>query len=58
MTKYFNCNVCDKSIKIKSKKKHSNSINQKSLSMSVVNRYSFTNPDFLQIENIFKKLCS
>ena len=37
MTDYFNCNLCDKSIKIKSKKKHLNSINHKSLSKSVVN---------------------
>ena len=54
MSNYFNCKVCDKPIKIKSKKKHLNSINQKSLNMSVVNRYSVTNLDFLKIENIFK----
>ena len=54
MINYFSCKVCDKSIKIKSKKKHLSSINHKSLSMSVVNRYSITNPDYLQIENILK----
>ena len=54
MSDYFNCKVCDKPIKMKSKKNHLNSINHKSLSTSVVNRYSVTNPDFLQIENILK----
>ena len=44
MSNYFNCKVCDKSIKIKSKKKQSNSINHKSLSMSIISRYSITNP--------------
>ena len=49
MSDYFNCKLCDISIKIKSKQKHLNSINLKSLSMSVVNRYSITNPGFLNI---------
>ena len=54
MSDYFNCKLCDKSTKIKSKKKHSNSQYLKFLSMSILSRYSVTNPDFLHIENIFK----
>ena len=54
MSDYFNCKLCDKSIKIKSKKKHLNSQNHKSLSMSNNSRYSITNPDFLHIVNIIK----
>ena len=56
MSDYFNCKLCDKSIKIKSKKNHSNSQYHKSLSMSIICRYSITNPDFLHIENIIKNL--
>ena len=54
MSDYFNCKVCDKSFKIKSKGKHLNSQYHKSLSMSVVFRYNVSNPDFLHIENILK----
>ena len=54
MSDYFNCKLCDKSIKIKSKKKHLISQYHKSLSMCIFSRYSVTNPDFLQIENLLK----
>ena len=54
MSEYFKCKVCDKSIKIKSKKNHLNSLNQKSLSMSILSRYSVESPDFLHIEKAFK----
>ena len=54
MSDYFHCKFCDKSITIKSKKKQLNSINHKSLSMWLDNRYSITKPDFLYIENILK----
>ena len=54
MSDYFNCKVCDKSITIKSRRKHLNSLNHKSLSMSIIFRYSVTSPDFLHIENILK----
>ena len=54
MSKYFYCKLCDKSIKIKSKKKHLKSSNHKSLSMSIISRYSITNPDFPNIDNILK----
>ena len=54
MSDYFNCKVCAKSIKIKSKKKHLNSLNHKSLSLIIISRYSITNPDFPNIDNILK----
>ena len=54
MNDYFNCKLCDKSIKIKCKKKHLSSQYHKSLSMSIVSRYRITNPDFLHKENIIK----
>ena len=54
MSEYFNCKLCDKSIKIKSNKRHLNSQNHKSLSMSIIFRYSITNPDFIYIENLLK----
>ena len=50
----FNCKLCHKSVKIKSKKKHLNSQYHKSLSMKIISRYSVTNPDFLHIEFILK----
>ena len=54
MSDYFNCKLCDKSIKIKSKKKHLNSQYHKSLRMSIISRYSVINPDFLDKDNILK----
>ena len=54
MSDYFICKLCDKSFKIKSKKKHLKSKYHKSLSMSIISRYSVTNPDFYQIENVLK----
>ena len=54
MSEYFNCKVCDKSIRIKSKKKHLDSEYHKSLSMSIISRYSVTNLDFLHVESILK----
>ena len=54
MSDYFNCKVGDISIRIKSRKKHLNSLNHKSLSLSMNSRYSVINPDFPNIENILK----
>ena len=54
MSDYFNCKVCDKSFKIKSKKKHLKSQYHRFLSMSVVSIHNGSNPDFLHIENIIK----
>ena len=52
MNNYNNCKTCDKSIKIKSKKKHLNSFNHNYLSDSI--RYIIQNPDSLQMEKILK----
>ena len=57
MSEYFNCKLCDKSIKIKSKKKHLNSTNHKYLSDSIIFSYIIQNPDFLKIDNALKN-CS
>ena len=54
MSEYFNFKLCDKSIKIKSKKKHLNSTNRKYLSDSIIFRYIIQNPDFLKIDNTLK----
>ena len=54
MSKYFIRKLCDKSIKIKSKKKHLNSQYHKSITMCIFSRYSVKNPDFLHIEKIIK----
>ena len=54
MSDYFNCKLCDKSIKIKSKKKHLNSQYHKDLCMSIKCRHSVTNPDFLHTEDTLK----
>ena len=54
MTNYY-CNICDKLIKIKSKKKHLNSQYHKSLGMIIISRYIITNLDFPHIEDILKK---
>ena len=50
MSDYFNCKLCDKSIKMKFKKKQLNSQYHKSLSMSITSRYGVTNPAFLHKE--------
>ena len=54
MSDYFNCEVCDKFIKIEPKKKHLISQYHKSLSMSVIIRNTVKNPDFLYIEKLLK----
>ena len=40
MNGYFSCSLCDKSIKIRSKKKHLNSQNHKSLTRSTICKYT------------------
>ena len=50
----FLCELCDKSIKIRSKKRHINSKNHKSLTESIINKYTVKNPSFLHMENILK----
>ena len=54
MRDYFNCNSCDKSIKINCKKEHLKSQYHRSLIMSIISRYSVTYPGFLHIEKILK----
>ena len=54
MSNYFHCELCDKSIKLRSKKKHLNSRYHKSLSESIISRYTVENPSFLHMQNILK----
>ena len=55
MSDCFNCKLCDKSIKNKSKKKHLNSQYHQASTKTLVSRYYITNPIFLDVEDIFKK---
>ena len=54
MSNSFNCKLCDKSTKMKSKKRLLNSQYHKSSTMSIISRYSVTNPNFLHIEDVIK----
>ena len=54
MSDYFHCELCDKSIKIRSKKKHLNSQYHKSLTSSLICKYTIKNPSFLHVEDILK----
>ena len=54
MSDYY-CDICDKTIKLRCKKKHLNTTLHKSLSRSIINRYCVKNPEFLQLENILNK---
>ena len=54
MSNYFHCELCDKSIKFRSKKKHLNSQYHKSLTMSIICKYTVENPSFLHIEDMLK----
>ena len=51
---YFHCDLCDESIKIRSKKKHLNSQYHKSLTESIIFKYAVINPSFLHMEDILK----
>ena len=51
MSNYFHCELCDKSIKLRSKKKNLNSQYHKSLTKSINCKYTIENPSFLHIEN-------
>ena len=48
MNDYY-CDLCDKTIKLRYKKKHLNTSLHKSLSYSIINRYCVKNPEFFQI---------
>ena len=54
MSNYFHCELCDKSIKIRSKKKHLNSQYHKSLSECIISKYTVDNPSFFHMEDILK----
>ena len=54
MSDYFNCELFDKSIKIRSKKKHLKSQYHKSLTMSIICKYTVKKPSFLQVEDVLK----
>ena len=51
----YYCDICDKTIKMKSKKKHLVSKSHKRLYYSIVTRYGIRNPEFFKIEDILKK---
>ena len=54
MNDYFHCHLCDKSIKIRSKKKHLNSQYHKPLTESIIRKYTVKSPTFLHLEDILK----
>ena len=54
MSEYFHCELCDRSIKIKSKKKQLNSQNPNSLTKRLICIYTVKNPSFLHVEDILK----
>ena len=51
----YYCNICDKTIKMRSKKKHLVSKFHKRLYYSFFIRFWIRNPEFLKIEDILKK---
>ena len=55
MSDYFHCDLCDKSIRIRSKKKHLNSQSQKSLTRGIICKYNVENPSYLHMNDILKK---
>ena len=57
MSDCFNCKLCDKSVKIKSIKKIINSLYHQASTKSIIPRYYITNPIFLDVEDILKKIC-
>ena len=44
----YHCELCDISVKIKSKKRHLNSHPHKILDKLIINRYRVENPDFIK----------
>ena len=55
MSNYFHCELCDKSVNIKSKKKHINSQSHRSFTNKIIHKSNIKNPNFLQIENILQE---
>ena len=54
MNDRFHCVLCDKSIKIRSEKKHLSFQYHKSLTKSIICKYSAKNPNFLHVEDNLK----
>ena len=54
MNDCFHCDLCDKSIKIRSKKEHLNFRYHRSLNESIICKYTVKNPSFLHMEDILK----
>ena len=55
MSDYFHCDLCDKLIKIRSKKIHLNSRCHRSLTNKIIHKYNIENPNFLHIEKILQE---
>ena len=55
MNDYFHCDLCDTSIKIRSKKRHLNSQYHKSLTKSIISKYTVENQSFFHMNDILKK---
>ena len=51
----YYCDTCDRTIKLRSKKKHLNTNLHRTYSNCIRNRYYIKNPEFFQIENILNK---
>ena len=52
MSEYSNCKFCDKSVKVKSKKKHLNSESHQALTKSIISTYYNTNSNYLELVDI------
>ena len=55
MSNYFHCDLCDKSVETKSKKKHINSKKHRSLTNKIIHKRNIKNPSFLHIEKILQE---
>ena len=56
MSDYFHCEICDRSIKVKSSKKHLNSQYHKSLTKSIICKHTVKNLTFLHVEDILRNV--
>ena len=55
MSNYFHCEFCDISLKIGSKKRHLISQSHKSLTRSIICKYTVENPSFFHTKDILQK---
>ena len=51
----YQCNTCDKTIKLKQRNKRLNTKSHKTSSMSIIKRICVKSPNFFEIEDILKK---